>query len=83
MTLFWTRGLGRYLLRHPQDIVIVVRAGLRLRKKDWWRHAPFLPLPDAKYWEFRMSTVNGIDGELSPKGVVVAAKWSLQQPVGK
>ena len=83
MTLFWTRGLGRYLLRHPQDIVIVVRAGLRLRKKDWWRHAPFLPLPDAKYWEFRMSAVNGIDGELSPKDVVVAAKWSLQQPVGK
>lgn len=83
MTSYWTRGLGRYLLRHPQDIVIVVRAGLRLRKKDWWRHAPFLPLPDAKYWEFRMSTVNGIDGKLTPKDVVVAAKWSLQQPAGK
>ena len=83
MTSYWTRGLGRYLLRHPQDIVIVVRAGLRLRKKDWWRHAPFLPLPDAKYWEFRMSTVNGIDGKLTPKDVVVAAKWSLHQPVGK
>ena len=83
MTSYWTRGLGRYLLRHPKDIVIVVRAGLRLRKKDWWRHAPFLPLPDAKYWEFRMSTVNGIDGKLTPKDVVVAAKWSLQQPVGK
>lgn len=83
MTSYWTRGLGRYLLRHPQDIVIVVRAGLRLRKKDWWRHAPFLPLPDAKYWEFRMSTVNGIDGKLTPKDVVVAAKWSLQQSVGK
>ena len=83
MTSYWTRGLGRYLLRHPKDIVKVVRAGLRLRKKDWWRHAPFLPLPDAKYWEFRMSTVNGIDGKLTPKDVVVAAKWSLQQPVGK
>jgi len=83
VTSYWTRGLGRYLLRHPQDIVIVVRAGLRLRKKDWWRHAPFLPLPDAKYWEFRMSTVNGIDGKLTPKDVVVAAKWSLQQSVGK
>jgi hypothetical protein len=30
-----------------------------------------------------MSTVNGIDGKLTPKDVVVAAKWSLQQPVGK
>ena len=83
MTSYWTPGLGRYLLRHPLDAVVIARAGLRLRRKSWWRRAPFLPLPDAKYWEFRMSTVNGIDGTLTPKDVVVAAKWSLQQPAGK
>jgi len=83
VTSYWPRGLGRYLLRHPLDTVVIVRAGLRLRRKGWWHRVPFLPLPDAKYWEFRMSTVNGIDGTVTPKDVVVAAKWSLQQPVGK
>jgi len=83
MTSYWTRGLGRYLLRHPLDIVVIARAGLRLRRKGWWHRAPFLPLPDAKYWEFRMSTVNGTSGTVSAKDVVAAAKWSLQQSVGK
>ena len=82
MKKYWTPGLGRHLFLHPADGVVVLRAGLRLRRKNWWRRAPFLPIPDAKYWEFRMSTVNGVSGELTPKDVVVAAKWSLQQPVG-
>ena len=82
MKKYWTPGLGRHLFLHPADGVAVLRAGLRLRRKNWWRRAPFLPIPDAKYWEFRMSTVNGASGELTPKDVVVAAKWSLQQPVG-
>ena len=80
---WWPKGLGRYLLRHPSGAMPVALAGWRLRRQGWWRHAPFLPLPDEAYWDFRISTVAGRDGRLEPAAVVEAARWSLRQPVGK
>jgi hypothetical protein len=80
----WSRGLGRHLLRHPADAVTLARAGWRLRRDGWLRRAPFLPLPDARYWDFRMATVNGSsDVPLSPASMVDAATWALAQPVGR
>jgi hypothetical protein len=80
----WTRGLGRYLLRHPAIAVTVARAGWRLRRDGWMRHAPFLPLPDSNYWHFRLVTVNGSSGVMpSPAAMVDAAKWALAQPLGR
>jgi len=32
----------------------------------WWRRSPFLPLPDARYWRFRLETSNGGDGMTPP-----------------
>jgi len=80
---YWVRGLGRYLARHPRDITCVVRAGWRLRRESWWRRYPWLPLPDAAYWEFRVRTVSGGDAQLEPAQVVAAAKWSDLQRVGR
>jgi hypothetical protein len=80
----WTPGLGRFLLRRPVDAAVLVRAGWLLRRKEWWRHAPFLPLPDSAYWHFRMVTVNGTGAVvLSPAAMVGAARWALAQPVGR
>jgi hypothetical protein len=77
----WPPGLGRYLVRHPVNAAILARAGWRLRGDGWWRHVPFLPLPDTDYWHFRMVTVNGTRGDaLSPASMVHAAKWALAQP---
>ena len=79
MNRFWAPGLGRYLLRHP-----LARAGWRLRRRGWWRSAPFLPLPSVNYWAFRTTAVGGSSGSpLSPEAVVDAAKWSLRQSVGR
>jgi len=84
MKRLWSRGLGRHLLGHPADVVTLARAGWRLRRDGWLRHAPFLPLPDARYWDFRMATVNGSsDVALSPTSMVDAATWALAQPVGR
>ena len=81
MSTWWTPGLGRYLLRHPDALVTLTRAGWRLRRNGWARHAPFLPLPDRSYWHFRMVTVNGSSGStLSPASMVEAARWALRQP---
>jgi hypothetical protein len=83
MNELWTPRLGRYLARHPSNVVLLVRAGWRLRRRGWLRHAPFLPFPDPAYWHFRMVTVNGsTQRALTPKSMVDAAKWALRQPVG-
>ena len=84
MNPFWTPGLGRYLLRHPTDASILARAAWRLRRDGWPRRRPFLPLPDAAYWHFRVTTVNGATGATpDPASMVDAANWALRQPVGR
>lgn len=84
MRRFWAPRLGRYLVVHPFDAVLLVRAGWRLRSKRWWRTAPFLPLPPKAYWEFRMVTLGGTKGfQATPSELVDAAKWSLRQRVGR
>jgi hypothetical protein len=68
---------------HPSGIGAVFRAGWRMRRRQWWTRVPFLPLPDESYWDFRISTVAGRDGDLDPEAIVAAAKWSLQQRSGR
>jgi hypothetical protein len=81
---YWTPGLARHLVRHPSHALTLWRAGWRLRREGWWRHAPFLPLPTAEYWAFRLTTVNGNPNlPIDPEAMVDAAKWSLRQPVGR
>jgi hypothetical protein len=77
-------GLGRHLARRPADAIVLVRAAWRLRRDQWLRSWPFLPLPDVKYWHFRMVTANGdrVD-TLSVSSVVDAARWAVAQPVGR
>lgn len=77
------RDLGGYLMRHPGDVPVVARAAWRLRRRGWWRVAPFLPLPSEEYWEFRMVTANGSGGApMTGRAVVEAATWSLRQRKG-
>jgi hypothetical protein len=84
MIRLWTPGLGRYLLRHPDHGLTLARAGWRLRREGWYRRVPFLPLPDERYWHFRMVTVNGTSGPpLSPTSMYDAARWAITQPVGR
>ena len=80
---FWPTGLGAYLVRHPSSVWPLARAGWRLRAGNWWRRAPFLPLPDTAYWNFRKATFGVTDNPPSPAAMVDAAKWSLRQPVGR
>ena len=84
MRRYWTPGLGRHLLAHPLDAVALARAGWKLRASNWWRRAPFLPLPPRAYWDFRMVTVGGSASyRPTPVAMVEAAKWSLRQRVGR
>ncbi len=77
-------ALGRHLVRHPWDALVLARAGWRLRRDGWLHRAPFLPVPDPRYWHFRVVTVNGESGEaLSAASMVEAATWALAQPIGR
>jgi hypothetical protein len=78
------RPLIRHLLRHPAQTPMIVGAAWRLRATHWWRHAPFLPLPDRAYWNFRLITANGSPTRaLSVDDVVSFAQWSRRQRVGR
>ena len=36
-----------------------LRQAVRLAPSGWWRHRPFLPVPDRAYLAFRMETMYG------------------------
>ena len=53
-----------------------VREVLRLAEPGWWHRAPYLPLPSAGLWEFRMTTAYGEPGAVpSAADVVSFLEW--------
>jgi hypothetical protein len=65
------------ILRRPSTWRAAVGALVRFAPRGWWRHPPFLPAPDERYWQFRMETAYGDEGA-SPDGhdVSTAVTWS-------
>ncbi|MCA9738864.1 MAG: hypothetical protein R3E98_03015 [Gemmatimonadota bacterium] len=49
----------RLLLRHPTLLPVAIRVGWRIRRRDWYRRFPFLPLPSARYLRWRTETASG------------------------
>jgi hypothetical protein len=49
----------------------------RIAPRAWWRHPPFLPVPDAGYLRFRLETQYGSAGASAtvPDDVVTYLKW--------
>ncbi len=77
-------------------LAVAVRPGLwataigqvfRLSPAGWWRHAPFVPVPDPEYVRFRVATQYGGAegaGSLDPHDVVEYLRWcrSIAAPRG-
>jgi hypothetical protein len=55
---FWARAAWAVLVR-PRLWATALRQGMRLARPQWWRQAPWLPLPDADYLSFRFETQYG------------------------
>jgi hypothetical protein len=52
-----------------------------LAADGWWRHAPFLPLPDADYFRFRLQTAYGSpDRAPEPADVITYLHWCRAWP---
>lgn len=56
------KGLARRALLRPRLWPLLLRAAWRFRRRDWYRRPPFLPLPPAKYLDWRLHTAYGDDG---------------------
>ncbi len=48
----------------------------RLAAPGWWRHRPYAPVPDGRWWAFRMETAYGRpDAELDVADVIAFLEW--------
>lgn len=68
----WRRGSLRRLIQ----LVFLLGAARALVPPRWWRQWPFLPLPDHRYWKFRMETAYGrTNARPSITQAVEVARW--------
>jgi hypothetical protein len=76
----WTRLLltlaARAVVR-PRIAIELLRTGWRFRRRDWWRRAPFLPLPARDYVRWRLYTAYG-DPDYVPTAdeIIRYAHWA-------
>ncbi|HMD45659.1 MAG TPA: hypothetical protein VKG43_05845 [Acidimicrobiales bacterium] len=65
------------VLRHPGLWPAALVAVLRLAAPGWWRRWPPLPVPDPRYWAFRMVTAYGDEHDDQPSAADVVAylRW--------
>jgi hypothetical protein len=65
------------ILRHPSLLAPGLVAAFRFAPTGWWRRPPFLPVPDERYWQFRMETAYGDAlAQPSERDLVDALRWS-------
>ncbi|MBK5287967.1 MAG: hypothetical protein JJE46_05805 [Acidimicrobiia bacterium] len=81
------RGRGERLAAVRAVLAVIVRPrlwGTALRQlgaiapRRWWRHPPFLPIPERRYLEFRLQTQYGPDADVDPADVVTYLEWCKQ-----
>ena len=76
----WERlslALALRSVMHPTLALDLVRVAWRFRAREWYRRAPFLPLPDATYLKWRMYTAYGdFDAVPSPDEVERYVRWA-------
>jgi hypothetical protein len=80
----WTRlsaQLALRSIRRPTTGLALLRVAWRFRRRDWWRQAPFLPVPAGEYVRWRMYTAYGDDRAVPPPADVERyARWAAGGP---
>jgi len=70
--------IGRSLV-NPATGVALARVGWRFRRRRWFTHFPFLPLPPREYLRWRMYTAYGRDEAVPPADDVIRyARWATR-----
>ena len=68
------RLVGAVVMR-PRLWPTALRLLVESAPRGWWRRAPWLPVPDAGYLAFRVSTAYGASGQPSATDVVEYLDW--------
>ena len=80
----WTKltlALAWRGIRNPRVASALTRVGWRFRKREWYRKAPFLPLPSREYLRWRMYTAYGSEDFVPPADDVIRyARWAVRKP---
>lgn len=64
------------VLRRPRLWSTAAGATFAFAPAAWWRHRPFLPLPDAEVMRWRTATAYGSsDAAVDPADVVAYLEW--------
>ena len=75
----WTQlafSLAVRAIVSPRLAVDLLRLAWAFRAREWYRRAPFLPLPPKEYMRWRMHTAYGDEGAVpSVEDVVRFARW--------
>ena len=76
----WIRLAAHLLarsLRNPPLAPALVTVAWRFRRREWYRHTPFLPLPDRTYVRWRMYTAYGDSAAVPPaRDIERYAMWA-------
>ena len=73
---FLTAALMGRALVNPRLAIDLLRTAWAFRRRDWWQHSPFLPLPDREYLRWRMFTAYGEEDAVPPvEDVIAFARW--------
>ena len=79
MSTTWTSltvRLAASAALRPRRAVDLVRTAWAFRRRQWYRRAPFLPLPDPTYVRWRMYTAYADEHAVPPaEDVVRFARW--------
>ncbi len=60
----------------PRLALDLLATAWAFRRRNWWRHAPFLPLPDRAYLRWRMYTAYADEAAVPPVDDVIRfARW--------
>jgi hypothetical protein len=63
-------------LANPVVALDLIALCWAFRRRNWWRRAPWLPLPDPEYLEWRLHTAYGEDRAFPPvEDVLRFARW--------
>ena len=79
MSATWPSLIVRLAARaavNPRLAADLVRTAWAFRRRRWWARAPFLPLPDRTYLEWRMYTAYASERAVPPvEDVIRFARW--------
>ena len=71
-----TIRLVGHALINPRLAIDLTRTAWAFRRRHWWTHPPFLPLPDKAYIRWRMYTAYGDETAVPPsEDVIRFARW--------